>query len=272
MKLRIGISPCPNDTFIFEAIVAQKHIVKDISFEFVFEDVQTLNEMASAGGLDIIKISYAHYFSVMDSYIMLRAGGAMGMGVGPLLISKKKISPQELIAGTVAIPGTNTTANLLLRIAFPDIKNIRTYRFEKIEQAVLNEETIAGVIIHENRFTYLEKGLLKMADLGEMWEKQTGFPIPLGGIAIRRALPHLLQQTVNNVIRQSIETAYQNKPLLTAFIKEKAQEMNEDVMKKHIELYVNSHSLDIGLLGEQAVQYMGSVLYPGNTQKLFIEL
>ncbi len=226
--------------------------------------------MATSGALDIVKVSYAHYFSILDSYIMLRAGGAMGIGVGPLLISKNNVTPQDLITGTVAIPGVHTTANLLLSLAFPDIKNKMAIRFENIEQAVLNEDADAGVIIHENRFTYLEKGLKKIADLGEMWEQQTGFPIPLGGIAIRRALPHVLQCNINNLIKQSVETAFLNKPLLSNFIKAKAQEMNEEVMKKHIDLYVNSYSFDVGEVGEQAVNYMGSVLQPGSTHKIFI--
>lgn len=270
MKLKTGISPCPNDTFIFEAIATSKLRLTDVAFDFVFEDVQTLNEMATSGALDIVKVSYAHYFSILDSYIMLRAGGAMGIGVGPLLISKNNVTPQDLITGTVAIPGVHTTANLLLSLAFPDIKNKMAIRFENIEQAVLNEDADAGVIIHENRFTYLEKGLKKIADLGEMWEQQTGFPIPLGGIAIRRALPHVLQCNINNLIKQSVETAFLNKPLLSNFIKAKAQEMNEEVMKKHIDLYVNSYSYDVGEEGEQAVNYMGSVLQPGSTLKIFI--
>ncbi len=270
MKLKIGISPCPNDTYIFEAIYNHKVVSEDIEFEFVFEDVQTLNEMALKHELDIVKISYAHYFSVMEPYAMLRSGGAMGNGVGPLLISKKIIPAEEVKNCVIAIPGINTTANFLLTFAFPDIKQRIPCSFDKIESAVLHHEVDAGVIIHENRFTYAEKGLHKIMDLGTYWEQKTSLPIPLGGIAISRKLSHSLQLQVNNLIRQSIEIADKHKEILNDFIKGHAQEMSEDVMKKHIALYVNDFSKDIGTDGIYAVEKMKEVLNIDSNTKMFI--
>lgn len=270
MKLKIGISPCPNDTYIFEAIFNRKFTSEDITFEFVFEDVQTLNEMALKHELDIVKISYAHYFSVMEHYTMLRSGGAMGNGVGPLLISKRVMPAEEVKNCMIAIPGINTTANFLLTFAFPDIQHKIAYSFDKIESAVLNHEMDAGVIIHENRFTYADKGLHKIMDLGTYWEQKTSLPIPLGGIAISRQIPYPVQLQVNDLIRRSIEIANEHKEVLNAFIKNNAQEMSEDVMKKHIALYVNGFSMDIGKDGEQAVEKMKEILNIDSNTKMFI--
>jgi 1,4-dihydroxy-6-naphthoate synthase len=270
MKIRIGISPCPNDTYIFEAIYHQKVALKDTTFEFVFEDVETLNEMASKQALDMVKISYAHYFSIIDQYCMLRSGGALGNGVGPLLIAKTPISIPELINSQIAVPGKHTTAHFLLSFAWPQLKNKRYFRFEKIEEAILQNIVDAGVIIHENRFTYQEKGLHLLMDLGQYWETQTALPIPLGGIAISRTIPHDIQLQINALLKSSIEWANQQPSKINEFISLHAQEMNEEVMKQHISLYVNEYSLDVGMLGEQAVHKMKEVLNISSNKPLFI--
>ncbi|HMN33361.1 MAG TPA: 1,4-dihydroxy-6-naphthoate synthase [Chitinophagaceae bacterium] len=254
MKLKIGISPCPNDTYIFEAIFKKLVSLEEIEFEFVFHDVQKLNELALENKLDIIKVSYAHYFSIMQDYQVLNSGGAMGFGVGPLLISQKKYLPNDNLSDLkIAIPGKQTTAHFLLNFFQPHFKNKIEYSFENIEQAILNQEVDAGVIIHENRFTYLEKGLNKIIDLGEYWESQTQLPIPLGCIAIKNTLDFELKKSINYLIKKSIDIAHKNKSESSDFIRCHAQEMRDDVMKSHIQLYVNDFSKDIGPIGKAAV-------------------
>lgn len=270
MNLRIGISPCPNDTFIFDSIYSGNIDTKPFEFEFIFEDVQTLNQLALRGQLDIIKLSYANYFNVLDTYIMLRAGGALGNGVGPLLVAKQNIDLTGINQLTIAIPGMNTTANFLLSYAFPLINSKKEYVFSSIEDAVLMNEVDAGVIIHENRFTYHEKGLHKLMDLGEYWEHQTSLPIPLGGIAIKRSLGTSIHHQVNELIKTSILQSKDQYPFLSGFITSHAQEMSEEVMRQHIELYVNQFSIDISPLGEEAVRKMAEILSIKNTQTLFI--
>lgn len=270
MKLKIGISPCPNDTFIFDALYQGSLDIAPFEFDFIFEDVQTLNEMASNGYLDIIKISYAHYFKVMDHYIMMRSGSALGYGTGPLLIAKKMLSEKEIETGPIAIPGKFTTAGFLLKFAFPNANNTQEMIFSQIEQSVLQEEAVAGVIIHENRFTYAEKGLLKICDLGETWETKTGLPIPLGGIAIRRDFPAIVHQQVNELTSQSVLAARSIYPVLSSFIKSHAQEMREEVMRQHIQLYVNENSIHISTAGIQAVEKMRDIISPLSTLPLFI--
>jgi len=270
LKLRIGISPCPNDTFIFDAIYSKKIDTSPFEFEFIFEDVETLNNLGLHSSLDIIKLSYANYFNVTDNYIMLRSGGALGKGVGPLLIAKKKMELSALENLQIAIPGIHTTASFLLSYAFPQLKNKKVYLFSEIEKAVLDEAVDAGVIIHENRFTYQEKGLVKLMDLGEYWETQTHLPIPLGGIAIRRELNLTIQKEINDLIRKSIEYNQSKYPSLSPFITSHAQEMSEEVMRQHIELYVNNFSLDVGDEGIKAVEKMAAILGKSSPQKLFI--
>jgi 1,4-dihydroxy-6-naphthoate synthase len=270
MKLKIGISPCPNDTYIFEAIFQQQACLPNCSFDFVFEDVETLNEMAARQELDIVKISYANYFNVMRDYILLKSGGAMGQGVGPLLISRQIILPEAISDAKIAIPGFHTTAHFLLSFAFPDLTHKQALRFDQIEDAVLKGEADAGVIIHENRFTYADKGLHKIMDLGTYWETSTGLPIPLGAIAIRRSLPPALQQEVNELVKESIRIADLRPTLITPFIREHAREMKEEVMAKHIDLYVNAFSKDVGTEGLQAVEKMRQVLKVQSQYQIFI--
>lgn len=255
MKFTLGFSPCPNDTFIFDALINKKIDTQNFEFEPVLEDVQTLNEWAIQGKLDVTKISYAVLPLVLKDYILLTAGGALGKGVGPLLISKHEVKDIKNISEMrIAIPGVNTTAHMLFSKAFPEAKQKRFFVFSDIEDAVLNGVVDAGVIIHENRFTYQHRGLLKIMDLGEFWEQQTNLPIPLGGIVSRRKLHNQFNNTINSLIRQSIEFAFKNYPVIPLYVKQHAQAMDESVMRQHIDLYVNDYSLDLGSDGKKAVQ------------------
>jgi 1,4-dihydroxy-6-naphthoate synthase len=256
MKLTIGFSPCPNDTFIFDALLNGALDTDGLEFEPVLEDVETLNQWAIAGKLAITKVSYGVVPLILANYGMLNSGGAMGMGVGPLLITtpeNSRLPIETLRKFPIAIPGENTTAHLLMSYAFPDWQQKKFMVFHEIEAAILSGRVAAGVIIHENRFTYSEKGLVLIKDLGKHWEDSLQCPIPLGGIAIQRKLPLHIQETVNRLIQQSIELGWQQYPLLSYYVKEHAQEMSEDVMRKHIQLYVNDFSLSAGPIGKKAV-------------------
>ncbi|TKC12443.1 1,4-dihydroxy-6-naphthoate synthase [Pedobacter polaris] len=260
MKLTLGFSPCPNDTFIFDALIHGKIDTEGLSFAVSFDDVETLNQKAMRGELDITKLSFHAFAYVVEKYALLNAGSALGFGVGPLLICKKenidKISAQLLNPNPqlkVGIPGKYTTANFLLGVAYPQLTSKKEMVFSEIENALLNEEIDLGLIIHENRFTYQDKGLHKVVDLGSYWEELTGCAIPLGGIVINRKLPVEVQQKVNRLVRKSVEFAFANPKSGLDFIKEHAQEMDEAVMYKHIELYVNKYSIDLGEEGKKAI-------------------
>ncbi|MFN6374395.1 MAG: 1,4-dihydroxy-6-naphthoate synthase [Chitinophagia bacterium] len=255
MKLTIGISPCPNDTYIFDAMLHGKIDTEGLAFEYRLEDVETLNRMALRGDLDISKVSYGGVSKMLQHYKILDAGGALGNGVGPLFVSHKYSTSNELDpeTSTIVLPGNYTTAHLLFSLSFPDLKQKSFVPFDEIETMVLNAKADAGVIIHENRFTYQERGLNKLADLGELWEAKTGLPIPLGGILARRKFSSPLLQKINRVIKRSLEYAISNKENLADFVKENAQEMSEEVMRKHIALYVNNHSLGLGPEGRAAI-------------------
>ena len=255
-KLTIGFSPCPNDTFIFDAMVHQKVDTEGLVFEPVMADVEELNEMAFAGKLDITKLSYHAFAYSLETYQLLHAGSALGNGVGPLLIAKKDLSVDDLVQASIAIPGKYTTANLLLGLAYPQSKIKIPMLFSDIEDAVIAGAVDAGLIIHENRFTYAAKGLVKIRDLGEFWEDFSGHPIPLGGIVIRRNIDPALQQKVDRVLRRSLEYAYANTDDVLPFVKDFAQEMDTDVMLKHIGLYVNDFTLDLGEKGRDAITFM----------------
>ena len=255
MRLTLGFSPCPNDTFIFDALVNKKINTEGLDFDVVLEDVQTLNEWALQGKLDISKISYGVLPLVWQQYIVLNSGGALGKGVGPLLIANKsQDAAGDVNELDIAIPGENTTAHLLFSLAFPEAKHKNFMLFSAIENAVLEDKAGAGVIIHENRFTYQQKGLVKWMDLGEYWEKTTGFPIPLGGIIMKRSFDHALQQQVDKLIRRSLEYAFDTYPVVTDYVKQHSQEMEEAVMRQHIDLYVNNYSIDLGEDGKAAVK------------------
>lgn len=262
MKLSLGFSPCPNDTFIFDAIIHQKIDTEGLSFEVSYEDVESLNQKAFRVALDITKLSYHAYAYLTENYVLLNAGSALGFGVGPLLICKR---PELIALGleglkaeisnlNIGIPGKYTTANFLLNLAFPRASNKVEMSFSDIETALLNNEIDLGVIIHENRFTYQEKGLHKLIDLGEYWEEHTKGPIPLGGIMVRRDLPEDIKQKVNRLIRRSVSFAFEHPESGFDFIRSHAQEMSKEVIYQHIGLYVNKFSVDLGEEGRQAVQ------------------
>jgi 1,4-dihydroxy-6-naphthoate synthase len=253
MKLTLGFSPCPNDTFLFDALVNRKIDTEGIEFEAELQDVQTLNEWAMQGRLDITKLSFPALYDTSDRYDILNAGAALGKGVGPLLIARKMVNLPDVAHCTVAIPGINTTANFLLSFAFPSITNKVPMLFSEIESAVLDGRIDMGVIIHENRFTYKEKGLIKIVDLGEVWEERMKAPIPLGCIAIKKEHDAGLKEKVDRLIHKSLQYANTRYPELSPYVKEHAQEMNETVMRQHIQLYVNDHTLDLGKEGKRAV-------------------
>jgi len=260
MKLTLGFSPCPNDTFIFDALIHHKIDTDGLTFEVSYDDVETLNQKAMKGQLDITKLSFHAFAYAASQYALLDAGSALGFGVGPLLISHKfnaetlaerlKTDPESLRVG---IPGKYTTANFLLGIAYPELQNKQELVFSEIENALLEDQIDLGLIIHENRFTYQDKGLIKIVDLGDYWEKLTGCAIPLGGIVINRNLNRDVQLKVNRLIRESVEYAFAHPKSGIDFIREHAQAMDEAVMFKHIELYVNKYSINLGVEGRKAV-------------------
>ncbi len=266
MKLTIGFSPCPNDTFIFDALINNKIDTEGIEFESVLEDVQTLNQWAIEGRLDITKLSYGVLPLVLKQYVLMDSGSALGKGVGPLLITNKDLVKIDIENETIAIPGQNTTAHLLFSLKYPNAQNKVFVRYNEVEDFVLKGKGL-GVIIHENRFTYADKGLKKITDLGDFWELQTGVPIPLGGIVIKKDIPFEVQKKVEGLIKKSIEYAFKNYPVLTDYIKIHSQEMSEDVMRKHIDLYVNNYSLTLGDEGKLAVQTLMKVYRQINGDK-----
>jgi 1,4-dihydroxy-6-naphthoate synthase len=277
MTLSLGFSPCPNDCFVFDAIVHRRVDLEGLDFSFRIADVEALNQATFARQLDVSKLSYHAYAFCADDYVVLDAGGALGRNCGPLLISKRPMTADDIAAGgmSIAIPGRLTTANVLLGLAFPHARNKREMLFSAIESALLEDQVDAGVIIHENRFTYQARGLRKILDLGEFWESRTGAPIPLAGIVAARRLPADVKQTVNRVLRRSVEYAFANRDASLPFIREHAQEMSEEVMYQHIDLYVNEYSVELGASGKRAVELLfsraaESGLIPAPTQQLFL--
>jgi len=294
MKLSLGFSPCPNDTFIFDALVNGKIDTGEYKFEPVLEDIQTLNQWAKEGRLDITKLSFPAYFENEDNYQMLDSGAALGKGVGPLLIAKKMVNVPDIEHSRIAIPGLNTTANFLLSFAFPMSKNKIPMLFSEIEEAVLMGKVDMGVIIHENRFTYQQKGLIKVCDLGQIWEERQKAPIPLACIAMKKMIdgrgsvsersesevprfanretgpershsevPRFARddgraKEISKLIKKSIEYAFEHYPSISDYTKAHAQEMDENVMRQHIELYVNNYSLDMAE-GKDAVEQLRGV-------------
>ncbi|HXB29539.1 MAG TPA: 1,4-dihydroxy-6-naphthoate synthase [Puia sp.] len=253
-KLSLGFSPCPNDTFIFDALVNRKIDTGEFEFEVILEDVQTLNRWALEKKLDISKVSYGVWPLLQNNYSLLDAGGALGKGVGPLLISKNNILLKDIDKLTIAIPGEQTTAHLLFSLAFPNAKRKKFMVFNRIESAVLEGEVDCGVIIHENRFTYMQKGLIKQMDLGEYWEQKTKTPIPLGGIVMRKEFTSAEKNEVDRLIRDSVAFAEAYYPDLSDYVIRHSQEMQESVMRQHIDLYVNQFSLSLGEEGRMAVE------------------
>jgi 5,8-dihydroxy-2-naphthoate synthase len=277
MMLRLGFSPCPNDCFMFDAMVHRRIDLEGLDFDVRLADIEALNTTAFAGDVDVTKLSFHAYAYCADRYVLLDAGSALGRNCGPLLISRRPITAAEVAAGSlrIAIPGRYTTARLLLGLAFPAARNTTEVLFSEIEGAVLDGTYDAGLIIHENRFTYAAKGLKKIIDLGEYWESETGAAIPLGGIVIRRDLPEDVRQRVNRVMRRSVEYAFAHRTDSLPFVRAHAQEMSEDVMYRHIDLYVNDYSIDLGVDGRRAVEMLFSRartagVIPALSEQLFL--
>jgi len=256
MKLTLGYSPCPNDTFIFDAMIHHRIDTEGLEFEVHLGDVEQLNQKAFANELNITKLSYHAYAYLISDYALLTSGSALGNNCGPLLIAKSAIPKEDLDTKTIAIPGKYTTANFLLSLAFPEAQQKQETLFSTIEEQVINGSVDAGLIIHENRFTYQDKGLVKLIDLGEWWEETTQLPIPLGGIVVQRSFSLELQQKINRVLRRSIEFAFQNPKVSLPYVCAHAQEMDLAVIQQHIGLYVNDFSVDLGTKGKAAIQYL----------------
>lgn len=254
MNLTLGFSPCPNDTFIFDAMVNGKIDTGDLTFDYVLEDVETLNRWADEGRLDITKLSYNSFLQNVAQYALLHSGSALGKGVGPLLIRKPAADVLNLAEARIAIPGKATTANLLLTLAHPEAKDKTEVLFSGIEEAVLSGEYDAGLVIHESRFTYAQRGLEKIMDMGDWWEATSGAAIPLGGIVIRRDTDRAIAVEVDRLIRDSVQYAWKHYPELAPFVTQNAQEMDEAVMRQHISLYVNEYTEDLGETGERAIR------------------
>jgi len=262
-KITLGFSPCPNDTFIFDAMVHHKIDTEGLEFDYFMADVEELNTKAFNGIPDVCKVSYHAYLHLINEYILLNSGSALGNDVGPLFISKKDLTDKNLADVSVAIPGKYTTANLLLSIAYPQIKekNKKELLFSDIESKLLNKELDAGVIIHENRFTYHKRGLKLIADLGKRWFELTQQPIPLGGIVIKRNLDKEIINSVNRILKKSVEYAFANPKSPMDFIRCNAQEMEEEVMLKHINLYVNKYSIELGDKGRKAIETLFNLAF-----------
>lgn len=255
-KLTLGFSPCPNDTFIFDAMIHGKVDTEGLEFEVVMEDVEALNRRAFAGDIAITKLSYHAFAHLTDRYVLLDAGSALGNNCGPLLVAAQPLNDEQINTGPIAIPGKMTTANFLLSLAYPSARNKIETLFSDIEDAVLRGDAVAGLIIHENRFTYQQKGLVKLLDLGEYWETTTGLPIPLGGIVVHRGLPQETQRRINRIMRRSVEYAFENPQDVMPYVRNYAQAMDDAVMRAHIELYVTQFTADLGREGRNAVEAM----------------
>lgn len=276
MELTIGFSPCPNDTFIFDALIHQRVDTEGLRFRPFLEDVETLNQRAFAGELDITKLSFHAFGYLTDTYTLLDAGSALGNNCGPLLIARRPLSLEEIEKGPIAIPGKYTTANFLLGLAYPNAQHKQEIVFSAIEDAVLSGAVPAGLIIHENRFTYQDKGLVKLMDCGEYWESTYRHPIPLGGIVVHKRLPLEIQQQVNRVLRRSVRYAFAHPEASLPYVSAHAQEMSPSVMRQHIELYVNDYSKELGPAGRAAVQTLFEVarskkIIPDSTAPIFLD-
>lgn len=260
-KLTLGFSSCPNDTFIFDAMIHHKIDTEGLEFELIIADVEELNKRAFEAELDITKISFNAFTRLTNQYILLDSGAALGENCGPLIIANEEMPIAALNSKKIAIPGVNTTANLLMTFSFPQAENKIEMLFSDIENAVIEGKVDAGLIIHESRFTYQDKGLIKLADIGEIWETKTGTPTPLGGIIAQRNLGNELLEKINRVLRRSVEFAFKNPKSGLEFIRLHSQEMSEEVMYKHIGLYVNEHSISLGNSGRKSVEKLFEIAF-----------
>ena len=276
MNLKIAFSSCPNDTFVFDAMINHKIDTENLNFDITIDDIEKLNKLALSNQIDVVKLSFHAYAFVSEHFQILDSGSALGFGNGPMIISKQKIYPDELGDAKIAIPGKYTTANLLLGILFPNAKQKSEYLFSDIEEAILSNEVDAGLIIHENRFTFEKKGLRKIVDLGELWEKETNRAIPLGCIAVNRKIDNETKRKINRVLRKSIDFANKNPQSSYDFVKKYAQEIDDDVISQHIELYVNNFTLSLKDEGKKTIEKLYEKakhlnLIPKIRDKIFIE-
>jgi 1,4-dihydroxy-6-naphthoate synthase len=255
-NFRIGLSPCPNDTFICHALLHGLVDTEGIRFEACFDDVESLNHQAFHGEIDLTKVSFHAWLYLLNSFSLLGSGAALGRGCGPLLIAREPMDENRIPALELAVPGEFTTANLLLSLAYPTAANKNFMVFSAIEDAVLRGKCDAGVIIHENRFTYQQKGLICLRDLGNWWEERTSMPIPLGGFIVSKLLDPGLQQAIARIMHRSVRYAFDHPDASRDFVAKYAQEMDAEVRNAHISLYVNEYSLDLGETGRQAIEYL----------------
>jgi 1,4-dihydroxy-6-naphthoate synthase len=274
--LELAYSPCPNDTFIFTPWV-EGHVAGAPPVKERFEDIDTLNQIALRGEPDVVKVSFHALGHLRERYYLLRSGGALGRGCGPLVVSRAAFAPQDLASKTVAIPGKLTTAALLVRLFAPELRdaNITVMPFDRIMPAVCEGRVDAGVIIHESRFTYQRHGLRQIVDLGEWWERETGHAIPLGGILMRRDLGDELVRRTERVLAESVDFAFAHTDVVWPTVRRHAQEMEDDVMRQHIELYVNDFTRDYGAEGQSAIAYLLETaerlgIVPRSTRPLYV--
>jgi 1,4-dihydroxy-6-naphthoate synthase len=252
-RLSLGYSPCPNDTFIFHALThGLIESAADLEFVVLLDDVEALNRSAAAGRLDVAKVSYHAYGHISSDYVMLRSGGALGRGVGPLVVARTP--GLDLRGKRVAVPGGRTTAKLLLELWRPEGLELEELRYDAIIPAVAGGEVDAGLIIHESRFTYMAHGLHALVDLGAWWEGEVGELVPLGAIVARRSLGAAMHTRLAGLVRASLEYAWRRPGASTEYVAANAQEMSEEVRRQHIALYVNDYSLDVGVDGERAAR------------------
>jgi 1,4-dihydroxy-6-naphthoate synthase len=253
LTLRLGYSPCPNDTFIFYALMHGRIPLSGFSISEELADVETLNRRALAGELDLTKISYHAFGHLRSDYALLRSGGALGRGCGPLVVARQATTLERLRGKLIAIPGELTTANLLLQLHGAGYERLQVLPFDRIVAAVASGSVDAGLIIHESRFTFAAQGLVEVEDLGAWWERLTGLPIPLGGILARRSLGCEVIEEVENAINASVRYAFAHPDEARSYIRAHAQELDDAVIDQHIALYVNHFSLDLGEEGLAAV-------------------
>ena len=254
MTIKINISTCPNDTFMFDALLHNKIDTKGYRFELHMADIAELNTIVKEECVDVSKISYAVYPQIEDNYQILNSGSAMGRGNGPLLVSKKKIYADEIKDLKIAVPGLTTTANMLLTIGFGDVKERKEYLFSDISSAVEADEVDAGILIHEERFCYKKMGLQLISDLGQMWEDKKRLLIPLGAIVVRRDLDENIKKDIQELIAESIRFAFENPQSSLSFVKQNAQELDDEIIEKHIKMFVNDFSINVGEVGKESVK------------------
>ena len=257
-NLRLGYSTCPNDTFIFYALAHNLIDCEGFKFKIELQDVETLNQQAQTGMLDISKLSFAAIGHLQDKYGLLHSGAALGRGCGPLIVARPGARPEQLELKKIAVPGLRTTACMLLGLFMSEKPDAVPLPFDKIMPAVQRGDFDFGVIIHEGRFTFKEYGLICLLDLGKWWESRTSLPIPLGGIAIRRVLGVKTAEKVDTAIQASVKYAFNNRNKTYRYIKKHAQEMKQSVIRQHIDLYVNDFTLDLGDEGAEAVEMLFS--------------